>query len=360
MDLTLSNNIRSLRKQRRLTQEQLAEVVGVTAGAVYKWESGISYPELCVIVELADFFDVSVDALLGYRMKDNSESAVINRLNEYCRSRAPGALIEAEKALKKYPNSFEVVHTCSALFLIYGAEAHDKDALYRALELMEQARCLISQNSDPEISELTLYRGIASVYGFLGEAEKSLEILRKNNANGIFNDSIGISLAVFMGRPDEAEPYLQKALMTIAGTLVNTVVGYAFVFISRGDCHSALDILTCGFSFLQGIKKETDKPDFLDKIYAELYIFLSHVQRETGQLGDAERSFENAVRFAARFDAALDYGLTSFRYGTLSENVSLFDSFGATAAEGIESVIRLLDDRELSARWKEAVKNGGK
>ena len=54
MELTLSENIRSLRKQRHLTQEQLAEVLGVTAGAVYKWESGLSVPELDLIVEMAD------------------------------------------------------------------------------------------------------------------------------------------------------------------------------------------------------------------------------------------------------------------------------------------------------------------
>lgn len=64
MDLSLAENIRTYRKQRHLTQEQLAEVLGVTTGAVYKWEAGISFPELSLIVELADFFDVSLNAFL--------------------------------------------------------------------------------------------------------------------------------------------------------------------------------------------------------------------------------------------------------------------------------------------------------
>ena len=45
MKLTLSENIRSFRKERKMTQEQLATVLGVTVGAVYKWESGLSVPE---------------------------------------------------------------------------------------------------------------------------------------------------------------------------------------------------------------------------------------------------------------------------------------------------------------------------
>ena len=79
MELTLSKNIRTLRKERNLTQEQFAEVMGVTTGAVHKWESGLSVPELDLIVEMADFFDTSVDVLLGYKMKDNRLSATIDR-----------------------------------------------------------------------------------------------------------------------------------------------------------------------------------------------------------------------------------------------------------------------------------------
>lgn len=66
--IRLAENIRSLRKERSLTQEQLAEVLGVTIGAVYKWEAKMSLPELPLIMEMADFFDTSVDVLLGYRM----------------------------------------------------------------------------------------------------------------------------------------------------------------------------------------------------------------------------------------------------------------------------------------------------
>ena len=46
METNIAENIRAYRKQRGLTQEQLAEVLGVSVGAVYKWESGSSLPEL--------------------------------------------------------------------------------------------------------------------------------------------------------------------------------------------------------------------------------------------------------------------------------------------------------------------------
>ncbi|MFR6410608.1 MAG: helix-turn-helix transcriptional regulator [Angelakisella sp.] len=46
MKIKLSENIRAFRKEHAMTQEQLAEVLNVTVGAVYKWESGQSVPEL--------------------------------------------------------------------------------------------------------------------------------------------------------------------------------------------------------------------------------------------------------------------------------------------------------------------------
>ena len=49
MKLTLAENIRAFRKERRLTQEQFAEAMGVTVGSVYKWETGQSIPELTIL-----------------------------------------------------------------------------------------------------------------------------------------------------------------------------------------------------------------------------------------------------------------------------------------------------------------------
>ena len=54
--MTLAENIRAFRKKRSLTQEQLSEALGVSAGAVYKWEAKISIPELELIIQMTDCF----------------------------------------------------------------------------------------------------------------------------------------------------------------------------------------------------------------------------------------------------------------------------------------------------------------
>ena len=59
MKSRLAENIKTFRKERKMTQEQLAEAMGVTVGAVYKWESKQSNPDLNLIIGLADLFEVS-------------------------------------------------------------------------------------------------------------------------------------------------------------------------------------------------------------------------------------------------------------------------------------------------------------
>lgn len=61
----MSKSIVVQRKKRGLTQEELAEQLGVSSAAVSKWERGISTPEVSMVCKMADCFEISVDELLG-------------------------------------------------------------------------------------------------------------------------------------------------------------------------------------------------------------------------------------------------------------------------------------------------------
>ena len=63
--MKLGLTISKLRKEKGMTQEELAEKVNVSAQAVSKWENDISMPDISVLPVLAEIFDVSIDELLG-------------------------------------------------------------------------------------------------------------------------------------------------------------------------------------------------------------------------------------------------------------------------------------------------------
>ena len=354
--LTLSENIRKLRKQRKLTQEKLAEALGVTVGAVYKWEAGLSQPELELIVEMADFFDTSVDVLLGYKMQDNRLEAVTDRIAELCRTGDPAALAETEKALAKYPNSFRFVYESASIYLAFGAGNSDQKLLRRALELLEQARVLLPQNDDPRINESSICSNMATAYFQLGEREKCLQLLKDHNAGGVFSPQIAGYLATWMDRPEEAAPYLSEALLDGFSTILSVIVGYVFLFRSRRDWESAHSIVNWGLDLMAGLKTEA-AGDVMDKTHSEMMALLAYVQAKLGRLEESRRSLEDAAETALRFDSTPDYSLKSLRYAEHADQILIYDILGASACGSTAQILDLLGDESLSMQWKELTEN---
>ncbi|MBQ6845215.1 MAG: helix-turn-helix transcriptional regulator [Agathobacter sp.] len=62
----LAENLTQLRHNKRITQEKLADFLGVSKASVSKWETGQSLPDIAQLPRLAVFYDVSIDALMGY------------------------------------------------------------------------------------------------------------------------------------------------------------------------------------------------------------------------------------------------------------------------------------------------------
>lgn len=156
MQVMLAENIRAFRREKKLTQEQLAEVLGVTVGTVSKWESAASTPDVGLIMEMADFFGTSVDLLLGYRQQSASLADTLAHLRalRHDRRYAEGRR-EAEKAVRRFPNSFDVVYQSAMLWQMAGLEEQDKAASRRAEALYGRALELFDQNTDPTISRVS-------------------------------------------------------------------------------------------------------------------------------------------------------------------------------------------------------------
>lgn len=69
-------NIKQLREQRGMTQEDLANRLGVKYPAVSKWERGMAYPSMNTVIKMAELFQVSMDVVLGLApIPSSSESA---------------------------------------------------------------------------------------------------------------------------------------------------------------------------------------------------------------------------------------------------------------------------------------------
>ena len=64
MKLNIGETIKKLRKEKEITQEEFAELIGISSQSVSRWENNLCYPDIELIPVIADFFGVSTDMCL--------------------------------------------------------------------------------------------------------------------------------------------------------------------------------------------------------------------------------------------------------------------------------------------------------
>ena len=120
--LNIGKCIIQKRKERGITQEQLANYIGVSKASVSKWESGVSYPDILLIPELATYFNISLDELLGYSPQLTKEDIkkIYNKLShEFAVKPFDEVMEQCNKLIKKYYSCFPFLLSMIKLLLNY-------------------------------------------------------------------------------------------------------------------------------------------------------------------------------------------------------------------------------------------------
>ncbi len=337
MQLNLGASIRSHRKAMALTQEQLAEALGVTTGAVYKWESGKAAPELTMLVQIAQFFEISVDTLLDYGWEKQSMGQTADRLNAYRNQRNfEEGLPFAERALQKYPNSFPVAYQ-SALLYFMSVVAFPNGSATRAIELFERAMDLIDQNTDETIGTITIQNHIAGCYCYLNDMEKAIDILKKNNIGGQNNAKIGLLMSQDPQKAEEALEYLSAALYNDYAQIYEICIGYANAYGTLEQL-GKIEELMHWLLDMSSVLKTPDSVNIIDKTNVRLYTILAEVRLLQGDTAAAEEFLRQAKASAQKFDLdphyQSSYGMKYFHGETQATS---YDDMGETGMAMIDN-----------------------
>jgi transcriptional regulator with XRE-family HTH domain len=110
MEITIGANIKRLRKEKNITQEQLSAALNVSCAAVSKWEREESYPDITLLQPLAYYFGVTLDELMGYsqeKIRADIEEVLANYRRHWRSKRGREIITEAYRS---YPNDHWVMH----------------------------------------------------------------------------------------------------------------------------------------------------------------------------------------------------------------------------------------------------------
>jgi len=139
MRINIGENLKSLRIKKGLTQEQLAEIIGVSPQAISRWENNSTYPDIAMLPGIAVFYNTTIDDLIGMNQitkKENINKIHSEVLTLISNNEVAKAINLIREGLKLHPNN-------SSFLLALGETlAHDSDNINvreEAISLLERA-----------------------------------------------------------------------------------------------------------------------------------------------------------------------------------------------------------------------------
>lgn len=176
--MQLGKRIKELRMENNLTQEELAEQLGVSFQAVSRWENDLTYPDITLLPILANMFGVSVDFLLDVDVK-KKEAEINAIIEEYSallnQGKTDENLILLEEAIKKYPNSWEIK---DALLHIYFTKGIDPDLKEYTDKSIKIANDILEKCVDDNIRYGAM-QTLVLIYTSRKELDKAKQIVEK-------------------------------------------------------------------------------------------------------------------------------------------------------------------------------------
>ena len=344
--MNLQDNIKNCRKAMGFTQEQLAEAMGVTVGAVSKWESGQSLPDLNTLMDLAELFQTSTDVLLGFVLGGQGAEEQAEAIKRCTGDRAfELGRVKAEKALQNFPNHFGVVYRSAVFYEMMGLDTGDGDAYRKAIDLYQRATGLLDQNRDPSVGLRTIYSHISQCYHCLEEYDKALEILNIHNEDGVYDDQLSL-LLLKLKRWDEAIRVASESMLENLTRLERSaMVLWNSLSEGRGQHREALALQEWVVDLYEGLY--TGQASYLHKINAAMYTGCAIMSVQLEDLQQARVYLQRAKSAAEVFDADPSYEAQRVRFYH-GRSATAHDDFGQTAMAGIAQTI---------ARQEEAVRS---
>ena len=355
MENKLAENIRAYRKNMGFTQEQLAERLGITLGTISKWERGTSEPDLLYVMQIAELFHVSVDALIGFTMHGNNVETEIERICAMLRNgyTIEQAAQEYDNLLIKFPNNFDAVYGAAKCHMQIGVVYHRHDELKRAIELLRHTIDLLSQNKDPDINEVELRNDIAQCYSTLEDYKKAVEEYKKNNVCGNNDAEIGLLLIDKEKNLQEGVKYIETAFLNNIGEMVSILDGYVIYYRESKNMEKGIRAAQWAIDYLWSLKDDPEKACYLDKIISYYYLIRAVGLDIIGKSREAEDSLREAVRMAREFDANPVYTLDNVIFADHVHASNVYDNGGPTAMEGLKRTMDECGGERVSEAFRQ-------
>lgn len=337
----IGEKIKELRRKKDMTQEKLAEILGVAYQTVSKWETGITSPDLSLIVPLARLFGVTTDELFCYsesaddQLKEKLESAY----KETWQSGDMKKRFEiSEKAVKEFPGDMNWLDRLAWVEAMLSLEIKDDSEYARQQEEAIKKFAVVIENTDNEEVRASSIQGIVQYLSFRGrndEAKAYAELYPEDNS--VSKDMI--LLDCLCG--EEKELHYQKMLDRALLNLLN-LIGWN----SRLACDAQRQILKVMIS--------DENYSYYNCILAENYLAEARFMLNEKSCDSAMEMLKKAFYYAEEYDKCESGEFVTYTCPFFSK--LKFETKGICRS-GMGTQVEDIKERLMNSPWYEPLRD---
>jgi len=316
--MNIGENILKMRKEKGITQEQLGDVLCISAGAVSKWETEASIPDISMLPKIANFFGVSIDRLFDFKLTESeTPENILKRAKElavgfnYDEStvrydsikivnKCDEAISILTDACVKFPNNYELkAQLCWYKHVDASKFINDPESYKKAERgVLDELNSITRLTADKDINNIC-YSTMCQIYLALEEYDNAIETAKKANPKDDFqlgyNHAVITSL-VKQNKKEEAEKRVHNitymSLMQIYNGIMNCMP-------LEKDFEKMKKINLAIINLFKIFSEESPGP--FDFYLSENYKMLAVFNIVSGEYDESMRCFEESYNRAENF-----------------------------------------------------------
>ena len=291
-EINIAETLVRKRREKGITQEELAAHIGVTKASVSKWETGQSYPDITFLPLLAAYFNISIDELMNYTPQLTKEEIkkLYHQLSAAFAARPfDDVMGECRRIIKKYNSCFPLLLQMAILLTNHLMLAEDKntqEAIFK--EAVELCRRIRTESEDLWLArEATSLEAVC--YLILQQPQEVLNLLGESIRPVSTDYEIVAQAYQLMGNVTKAKEVMQIGMYQHLLALLGATPSY--LLLNAGNSKVTGEILHRALSVAAVYDLEHLHPNIMAQIY------LSAAQVYSLQ-GNTEKSLDMLQKYA--------------------------------------------------------------
>lgn len=296
-------NLKNLRRQKDLTQDEIARILSVSTQSVSRWETNMGYPDIEMLPAIANFYGVTVDSLLCLEI-DRKNEKISKILNNVKSLRTKGDVSSSidilRNGLKEFPYDFQLMSQLSSCLFVHGE--NDEEKKKNKAEVIEICEAILKDCRDDSLRHLAIQL-LCYTYPEFGKRDKAIELVNKMPSYYATSNELYIKI---LTSNNEKMDEIQANIHTLIFLVSTNIEELCFLF---DEYETKINILKSLVKIYEGF---FDKED-----YYFFHCRLQRIYRYIGALYADNKKYDEAIEYiekAAFHALAFDNRPTEFTY----------------------------------------------